>query len=281
MNIWLSPAKINLFLHILGRRPDGYHELQTIFQFLDYHDELCLESRIDPQIQLTTSMSLENNIVLKAARLLQQVSGTSLGANIILNKRIPIGGGLGGGSSNAATTLIALNQLWQLNLPESDLLELGLQLGADVPVFIKGKAAWAEGIGEKLSPIQLPEPWYVVLSPPQIVSTAEIFSAVELTRNTRPITIQEFLEGRTRNDFEPLVRKRYPQIGNAIDWLNRYAPAKLTGSGSSVFAEVATKKEAEKIVAEVPQPLTAFMAKGMNCSPLSKVASCTQSVSVN
>lgn len=276
MRTWLSPAKINLFLHIIGRRPDGYHELQTVFQFLDYYDELDFQVRSDSQIQLSSQIPIENNIILKAAQLLQQVSETTLGADITLHKRIPMGGGLGGGSSNAATTLLALNHLWQLKLPEAKLHELGLKLGADVPVFIKGKAAWAEGIGEKLSPVLLPEPWYVVVLPTQAVSTAEIFSAVELTRNTRPITIQEFLEGETRNDFEPLVRKRYPEIGRAIDWLNQYASARLTGSGSSVFAEVATKKEAEQIVAKIPQPFKAFMAKGLNCSPLLSVASYTQ-----
>lgn len=262
--IWRAPAKINLFLHIIGRRADGYHELQTVFQFLDYYDELSFEVRTDGQINLNST--IEKNLVLQAAKLLQQVSNTTLGADITLHKRIPIGGGLGGGSSDAATTLIALNQLWELNFEESFLLELAIKLGADVPVFIKGEAAWAEGLGEKLSPITLPEPWYVVIVPPHPISTTEFFSAPELTRNTRPITIQDFLEGKAllRNDFEPLIRNRYPQIANAFDWLNQYAKAQLTGSGGCIFAEFKTKTEAQLVIAEIPKPFTGFVAKGLN-----------------
>lgn len=265
INVWLAPAKINLFLHILGRRADNYHELQTAYQFLDYCDELTFRVREDRQIKLNST--IENDLVLRAARLLQERGGTSLGADISLTKRIPIGGGLGGGSSDAATTLLALNKLWDINLPETQLLELGLKLGADVPVFIQGKAAFAEGIGEKLTPISIPEPWYVVLAPPQNISTAEFFSAPELTRNTRPITIQEFLAGKTRthNDFEPLLKKLCPVVAEALDWLNHFAPARLTGSGGCVFATVETKAQAHKIAENVPKQFKAFVAKGVNC----------------
>lgn len=272
--IWPSPAKINLFLHIIGRRADGYHNLQTIFQFLDYGDELSFKLRSDDKIELTTSspeLATENNLILRAAHLLRR---NGLGVAIHLEKHLPIGGGLGGGSSNAATTLVALNKLWHLDLSSAELLSYGLQLGADVPIFINAKAAWAEGVGEQFTPITIAEPWYVVLVPPHPVSTAEFFSADELTRNTRPITIREFLDGSaTRNDFEPLARKRYPMVALALDWLNQSAPARLTGSGGCVFAAMSTEQEAQAIAAQAPKPLSAFIAKGLNTSPLLNVSS--------
>lgn len=271
--ICLSPAKINLFLHILGRRADGYHNLQTVFQFLNYCDELAFSVRTDACINLQCSLPnlpIEKNLIFRAAILLQQLSGTTLGADIKLQKKIPIGGGLGGGSSNAATTLIALNHLWQLKLKEPELARLGLQLGADVPIFIHGKAAWGEGLGEHLTPISLKEPWYVVIVPPCPVSTAEIFSSQELTRNTPPLTIQQFLAQPELmiNDCEKVVCKLYPDVAMALDWLNQFAPAKMTGTGGCLFAPVHEQNEAEAIVEQIPKPFYGFSAKGLNISPL-------------
>lgn len=279
--IWLAPAKLNLFLHIVGRRNDGYHELQTIFQLLNYCDELLFTPRTDNQIHcqvnflssLTTSsqtiINNDNNLVIKAAKLLQQFCNCPLGVDITLNKRIPIGGGLGGGSSNAATTLVALNHLWQLNLPKTQLLSLGLQLGADVPVFIHGHSAWAEGIGEKLESIDLAENWFIVLIPPVTVSTHEIFSDPQLTRTTPAIKIQTILSGQqTRNDCEIVVRQHYPLIASALDWLNQFATARLTGTGSCVFAAVGNKAQAEAIKKQIPAELSGFIAQGINKSPL-------------
>jgi len=271
---WPAPAKINLFLHIIGQRADGYHELQTVFQFLNYCDELHFTVRNDDQLHVHSTipeLAEDGNLILRAAQLLQKTCRTNLGIDVILHKRIPIGGGLGGGSSNAATTLLALNQLWQLQLTKQDLLGLGLQLGADVPIFIEGKACWGEGIGEKLTPINLPQPWYVVVIPPHPVSTAKIFSDPELTRNTPTITIQQFLDGQvgSHNDCEAIVRKHYPLIGTALDWLGQYAPARLTGTGGCVFAAVANAEQANALVAKVPAPFKAFAAEGLNHSPLS------------
>ena len=266
--IWLAPAKLNLFLHILGRRPDGYHNLQTVFQLIDYCDELQFEIQTDPNIEI--NLQITDNLVIRAARLLQQTYQCPLGAKIQLYKRIPIGGGLGGGSSNAATTLLALNQLWGLNKPMDELAELGEQLGADVPVFIKGRTAWAEGIGEQLTPISLPEIWYVVMVPPCTVSSAEFFSLSELTRNTPAITIQQFLSKQvlTRNDFEIVACKRYPLVASALQWLNQFAEARLTGSGSCVFAMFKDEGEAYAVQQQVAAPYTSFVARGIEYSPV-------------
>lgn len=274
----LAPAKLNLFLHILGRRPDGYHSLQTVFQFLDYGDDLEFSLREDGKINLISSVNITNNLILKAAHLLQELAPTRLGIDIKLIKRIPLGGGLGGGSSDAATVLVTLNHLWQLNLPRSELLNLGLQLGADVPVFIQGQAAWAEGIGEKLSPLDLNEPWYLILSPPCSIPTAEIFSTPELTRNTRPITIGNFLEDNvlTRNDFEPIVRRDYPMVAQGLDWLNQFGEGKLSGSGSSVFLALPSELEAKRIAEQTPKLFKAIIAKGLNTSPLFKMCCYTR-----
>lgn len=266
-----SPAKLNLFLHILGRRSDGYHNLQTVFQLLDYCDDMIFTRRADSEIclssnALSTMGPPEKNLVIRAARLLQQISDTTQGVDIQLTKRIPIGGGLGGGSSNAATTLMALNQLWQLGINPSVLAQLGLQLGADVPVFIQGNTAWAEGIGEILQPIELAEKWFVVLVPPCTISSAEFFLHDELTRNTPAITIQQFLSEPIviRNDFERLACNRYPMVAQAINWLSQFAPARLTGSGACVFAAVKNQDQARAIVQQTPQPLQGFAAKGVN-----------------
>lgn len=267
-----APAKLNLFLHIIGRRHDGYHLLQTVFQLLDYGDELTFSLREDQQIVCTglEEVAAENNLIVKAAKLLQHMSDTSLGIDIKLTKHIPIGGGLGGGSSDAATTLVALNHLWNLNLSKETLCELGLQLGADVPVFIHGKTAWAEGIGEQLTPLILPEKWFVVLVPNCSVTTKEIFSKTELTRDTSPITIRAFLTNSEilKNDCETVVRKNYPSIDATLKWLEQFAPSKLTGSGSCIFATFEQKEQALAVSKKIKQPWQSFIAKGINESPL-------------
>ncbi len=263
---YFSPAKLNRFLHILGQRADGYHELQTVFQLLDFGDDLTFEKRDDHQIVLIDNMGeTEKNLIVRAARLLQNTLGIQHGATIHLTKRIPIGGGLGGGSSNAATTLLALNKLWQLNLTIDELAILGLQLGADVPVFIHGNTAWAEGIGEQLTAITLEENWFVVLVPACSVATSEIYSANELTRNTPAITIRAFLSGQpTRNDCESVVRQRYPLVDSALSWLNQFAPARLTGTGCCVFAEFAQKDAALEVPQQGQHSFQGFIAKGIN-----------------
>jgi 4-diphosphocytidyl-2-C-methyl-D-erythritol kinase len=268
---WPAPAKLNLFLHILGRRPDGFHFLQTVFQFLEYGDELEFEVRDDGQILRSegpAGVPAESDLAVRAARLLQERSGTRLGAGIKLRKRLPLQAGLGGGSSDAATTLLALDRLWGTGLGRQHLAALGLELGADVPVFIGGEAAWAEGIGELLTPVDLPEPWYVVLQPDCRVATREIFQAPELTRNSAPIKIARFRSGECRNDFEPVVRSRYPQVSEALDWLGDHAQAHLTGSGACVFAAFADEAAARRVHAVLPAGWQGFVAKGCNRSPL-------------
>ncbi len=269
----LAPAKLNLFLHITSRREDGYHNLQTIFQFLDYSDIISFVLRNDGKLSCKSSaknLPPEQDLVLRAAHLLKKYSGTNLGADIEVEKKIPMGGGLGGGSSDAATTLLALNQLWQLEISLERLAELGLSLGADVPVFVYGESAWAEGIGELLSPIKLDEPWYIVIHPGCHVSTAEIFSAKDLTRDALPIKIADFLAGRTQNVFEKIVRRQYPQIEQAIDWLNKYSKARLTGTGACIFARFENRIEAETVLAKLPHKWFGFVAQGKNISPAKK-----------
>lgn len=266
-----APAKLNLFLHITGRRTDGYHELQTLFQFLDYGDELQFRRRNDGQIHLHTELpgvDPENNLIVQAARQLQRLAVCSYGVDIWLEKRLPVGGGVGGGSSDAATTLIGLNHLWKLRFEEDRLAELGLSLGADVPVFVRGRAAFAEGIGEKLTPVQPAEPWYLVLAPNVAVSTAEIFSDPLLTRDTPPIKVRTVLEGDRRNDCQPIVETRYPEVREALQWLNRYVPARLTGTGGCVFGGFPNKTEADKVSALLPETFQRFVAKGSNVSAL-------------
>jgi 4-diphosphocytidyl-2-C-methyl-D-erythritol kinase len=269
--ICLAPAKLNLFLHITGRRADGYHTLQTIFQFIDLCDELEFQRRADGEIHLrgeVPGVAPEKNLIWRAARLLQQESGTRWGADIGLDKKIPMGGGLGGGSSDAATTLLALNRLWQLDWPARRLAELGLRLGADVPVFAHGKAAWAEGIGEILTPLEnLPQPWYLVLHPGCQVPTAEIFQAPELTRNTPAIRMQNFLFASTGNDCETAVTARYPQIRAALDWLSHYGQARLTGTGACIFAAFSSREEAEQAEQKISAGWRAWVVRGLNRSP--------------
>ncbi|WP_236206904.1 4-(cytidine 5'-diphospho)-2-C-methyl-D-erythritol kinase [Pseudomonas tohonis] len=266
-----APAKLNLMLHILGRRADGYHELQTLFQFLEHGDELGFALRQDGEIHLRTDVPgvpHDSNLIVRAARRLQQESGTRLGADIWLDKRLPMGGGIGGGSSDAATTLLGLDHLWQTHLGEDRLAELGLALGADVPVFVRGRAAFAEGVGERLQPVTLPEPWFLVAVPQVFVSTAEVFTDPELTRNTPPINLRSLLEGGGRNDCQPVVEKRYPEVRNALILLNNFTAARLTGTGACVFGSFPNKDDADKVARQLPATLPNFVARGSNVSML-------------
>jgi len=269
--LWPAPAKLNLFLHVTGRRPDGYHELQTLFQLIDLCDTLAIEVREDGQIERLggpEDVPPEQDLSVRAARALQAAAGTRLGASLRVIKRIPVGGGLGGGSTDAATALLALNHLWGCGLSADALAELGLPLGADVPVFVRGFSAWAEGVGERLAPVTLPERWYVIVRPGVSVSTREVFQSPELTRNSPIITIRAFFESGGRNDCEPVVRAHWPEVAEALDWLGRYAPARLTGTGSCIFAPVASPSEAERIAARVPDKWRSFVARGLHVSPL-------------
>ncbi|WP_462381986.1 4-(cytidine 5'-diphospho)-2-C-methyl-D-erythritol kinase [Pseudomonas sp. Marseille-QA0892] len=266
-----APAKLNLMLHILGRRPDGYHELQTLFQFLDHADQIGLTPRQDGRVVLQTpieNVAHDDNLIVKAARALQAATGSTQGADIWLDKILPMGGGLGGGSSDAATTLLGLNHLWKTQVSIDDLAALGLKLGADVPVFVRGFAAFAEGVGERLEPVQPDEPWYLVIAPQVSVSTAEIFSAPELTRNTPAIKVRTVLERGGRNDCQPVVAQRYEAVRNALNWLDKFTDAKLTGTGGCVFGAFPSKAEADKVSALLPATLPGFVAKGCNVSPL-------------
>ncbi|MDH4553792.1 4-(cytidine 5'-diphospho)-2-C-methyl-D-erythritol kinase [Pseudomonas sp. BN417] len=266
-----APAKLNLMLHILGRRADGYHELQTLFQFLDHGDELGFSLRRDGEIHLRTEVPgvpHDSNLIVRAARKLRAESGCRLGADIWLDKRLPMGGGIGGGSSDAATTLLGLDHLWNLGWNEDRLAELGLSLGADVPVFVRGRAAFAEGVGEQLTPVELPEPWFLVAVPQVFVSTAEVFSDPELTRNTPPIKVRSLLEGGGRNDCQPVVEKRYPDVRNALILLSKFTSARLTGTGACVFGSFPNKGDADKVRRQLPATLPSFVAQGRNISML-------------
>jgi 4-diphosphocytidyl-2-C-methyl-D-erythritol kinase len=270
-NSWPAPAKLNLMLRIVGRRDDGYHLLQTVFQFLDFGDSLYFEPRDDGQIRRLNAIDglpQDEDLVVRAARLLQQESGSRMGVDIRLEKRLPMGGGLGGGSSNAATTLVALNHLWNTGHPVEQLAELGLRLGADVPVFVRGRTAWGEGVGERLEPVDIPEPWYLVIVPQCHVSTAEIFSARELTRNAPRTTIRDFLAGSTVNDCLPVVSRRYPEVAEALDWLGQHSEARLTGTGACVFAAFDNESSARAVLDRLPGKYTGFVARGINRSPL-------------
>jgi 4-diphosphocytidyl-2-C-methyl-D-erythritol kinase len=265
-----APAKLNLFLHITGRRADGYHNLQTLFQLLDHGDKLEFTLRDDAEIQLTPDIAgvpHEENLIIKAARALQQASGTNLGANIQLDKRLPMGGGIGGGSSNAATTLLGLNHLWGNPLSQQQLADIGVTLGADVPVFVHGKTAWAEGVGEQLQAIDMPEKWYLVATPNCHVSTAEIFSHKDLTRDTSAIKVAAFLEQGGRNDCQPLVRKLYPEVGKTLDWLSQFGRAQMTGTGASVFIAFDSENAAKAVLEKLPEDIQGFVARGVDTSP--------------
>lgn len=266
-----APAKLNLFLHITARRPDGYHCLQTIFQFLDYCDELTAELRDDGEIFCNSADALQlpmpQDLSYRAACLLKNQYAVKWGVTLRVKKRIYMGGGLGGGSSDAATTLLLLNQLWQLHLPVYELAKLGLQLGADIPIFIHGHAAWAEGVGEIITPIFLSEPWYVVIHPHCHVSTRDVFSDPELQRNCPPITLAEYHAGRAINVCESVVCRRYPEVAAALAWLQNYSAARMTGTGASVFAAFEQRAQAEQVLAQLPKQWTGFVAHGKNCSP--------------
>jgi len=269
--VWLAPAKLNLFLHVVGRRADGFHLLQTVFQFLDYADELRFTVREDGNIQRHGGLAevpAEQDLVVRAARLLQEQTGCHQGADIHLEKRLPAGGGIGGGSSDAATTLVALDRLWDLQLGTDRLTELGLSLGADVPVFVRGQAAWAEGVGEQLQPVELPEPWFLVVHPGVHVATPEIFQAPELTRDHAPITIRDFLAGAGENDCEPVVRARHPQVAQALDWLKDFGQARMTGTGACVFTSFSSQAAAAAALSQLPGHWRGFVARGCNRSPL-------------
>ncbi|MFJ1574236.1 4-diphosphocytidyl-2-C-methyl-D-erythritol kinase [Pseudomonas fluorescens] len=266
-----APAKLNLWLHIIGRRDDGYHELETVFQFLDHADQLRFALRDDDQVRLHTDVpgvDHDSNLIVRAARQLQQQSGCTQGVDIWLEKLLPMGGGIGGGSSDAATTLLGLNHLWQLGWDLDRLAALGLSLGADVPVFVRGHAAFAQGVGEQLTPVDPAEPWYVVLVPQVSVSTAEIFSHPQLTRDSLPLKMRPVPEGNSRNDCQPVVEQSYPEVRNALNLLGKYTEARLTGTGSCVFGAFPSKAEADKVLALLSETQTGFVAKGSNVSML-------------
>jgi 4-diphosphocytidyl-2-C-methyl-D-erythritol kinase len=282
---WLTvpaPAKLNLMLHITARREDGYHELQTIFQFLDYGDQLSFQARNDNELTLSpkiAGVNFEDNLIIKAARSLKSYAnsiGKDCGANIQLKKILPMGGGLGGGSSDAATTMLALNTLWQLELSLDELANIGIKLGADVPVFIKGHACWAEGVGEKITPLpDLEENWFLVACPNVHSDTREIFSHKELTRDSQILNMRHALEGQAanngRNDCMLVASKLNPEIGKTLNLLNKFGSAKMTGTGACVFLSVASENKATQVASKLPAELTTFIAKGANLSSAHKV----------
>lgn len=280
MSDWQSfpaPAKLNLFLHITGRLANGYHTLQTIFQFIDLQDTLEIRPRDDGALNLDApgfDCAAEDNLITRAAQALRQASGkASMGADIRLVKRIPAGGGLGGGSSDAATTLLALNRLWRVDWSPTRLAELGARLGADVPVFIHGQAAWAEGVGDQLTPLlDLPRPWYLVVHPGCRVPTRDMYLHPALTRNTQSVTIADFLAGRCRNDFEPVAMKSFPPVEAALQRLSVLAPTQMTGSGACIFARFEREADATKASRTLPEAWSAWVVRGLNESPARTLA---------
>ncbi|MFH0288187.1 4-(cytidine 5'-diphospho)-2-C-methyl-D-erythritol kinase [Vibrio owensii] len=279
---WPSPAKLNLFLYINGRTENGYHELQTLFQFVDHGDELTIQANNSGEITISPEIEgvpLKDNLIWKAATALQRYANCSYGAHIDLHKILPMGGGIGGGSSNAATALVALNYLWQTHLSDDELAEIGLALGADVPVFVRGFAAFAEGVGEKLSPAHPDEKWYLVVRPNVSIATADIFGHPDLTRNTPKRDLETLLNATSVNDCEKIVRMLYPEVDKQLSWLLQYAPSRLTGTGSCVFAEFSSKTEAETILAQLSDKVSAFVAQGRNVSPLKETLAEYQSAS--
>ena len=280
-NTWPAPAKLNLFLHITGQLDNGYHTLQTIFQFLDYGDSLAIDINDTAQVTLSPQVEgvpLEDNLIYRAAMLLKPMAKDNLGADITLNKILPMGAGLGGGSSNAATTLVALNYLWDINLPLEELATIGLSLGADVPIFVQGFAAFAQGVGEDLTPVSPPQPYYLVIWPGVAVSTQAIFQAPELPRNTPSLTIEQLSTAKLGNDCQEITKNRHPMVASALDWLVEYAPAKMTGTGSCVFGEFKSEQAARQALEKLPKTMHGFVAKGINTSPLAqKLAQATSS----
>ena len=272
-----APAKLNLFLHVVGRRSDGYHLLQSVFRLIDLGDALRFAPRTDGRIARAAPLAgvpEERDLCLRAARLLQEASGAGLGVEITLDKRLPMGGGLGGGSSDAATVLLALNRLWRLEWPRERLQALGLELGADVPFFIHGRNAFVEGVGERLQALNLPPAWYLVVAPPASVPTAEIFAAPDLTRDTKAIKMADFSAGWGagglfgRNDLEAVVCERYPAVARALAWLRQHAEARMTGSGACVFAPFAAEQDARAVLARMPEGMTGWVAQGLDEHPL-------------
>jgi 4-diphosphocytidyl-2-C-methyl-D-erythritol kinase len=266
-----APAKLNLFLHVVGRRPDGYHLLQTAFRLIERCDWLRFSPRSDDEVKLAKPLpgvADGDELSVRAARLLKEVGGSKQGVDIEIEKNIPVGGGLGGGSSDCATTLAVLNRLWKIDLPGDRLAELALSLGADVPFFLFGGNAFAEGVGERLAPLELPSAWYVVLIPPVAVSTREIFADSELTRNSQTIKISSFSAGFGRNDLEPVVCRRHAEVAAHLEWLRRFGDARMSGSGACVFAEFATEREARSVLSRMPAQMRGFVAKGLESHPL-------------
>lgn len=271
---WPAPAKVNLFLHIVGRRADGYHLLQTVFRFLDFGDELRFSPREDGEIVLATPLPgvpLEADLTVRAARLLRDATGIDAGVTISLTKRLPMGGGLGGGSSDAATTLLALNTLWGCGLSSAELQHLGLSLGADVPIFVHGRSCFAEGVGERFTDLVLPPAWYLVTVPGVGVPTAEIFRAPDLRRDTPAIAPADWRPGMGGNDLEPVACRLYPEVARHLEWLRARGPARMSamsGSGACCFAEFATEIEARAALAELPQGMKGFVARGLDIHPV-------------
>jgi 4-diphosphocytidyl-2-C-methyl-D-erythritol kinase len=265
-----APAKLNLFLHVIGRRSDGYHLLETLFRFIDCCDQLRFAARDDDVIKRAGAEAIlpERDLCVRAAQTLQREAGCPLGVDIFLEKRIPVGAGLGGGSSDAATTLLALNRLWEINWPRERLMQIALQLGADVPVFIFGEAAFAQGIGEQLTAYPLPPQHYVVLTPPVVVSTAEIFADPQLTRNSPPLKMSAFSMGHGRNDLEPVACRRNPVIAEHLQWLNQFGDARMTGSGGAVFAAFDSEPQAREVIERLPASMQGFVARSLDRHPL-------------
>ena len=266
---WLSPAKLNLFLHINNRRPDNYHELQSLFQMLEYGDEMMFDVTQDGHICLTPPLhgvAHDDNLIVKAAKLLQQETDTQLGANIRLHKKLPMGGGIGGGSSNAATTLVVLNHLWQTKLDIDQLTTLGLSLGADVPIFVHGRTAFAEGVGEEITAVNIPEVYYLVTTPDIHVSTSAVFQHPNLPRATPKIQWHDYTFEKTHNDCQELVCELYPNIAKTLQWLLEYAPSRLTGTGASIFSVFEHKEDALETLKKLPDGLNGFVCKGVNQS---------------
>ena len=278
-----APGKLNLFLHVLGRREDGYHLLQTVFRLIEHCDRIGVRPRADGEIRrldAVPGVAAESDLCLRAARMLKDYAlarlgpaARPLGADLALEKRLPVGGGLGGGSSDAATVLLVLNRLWDLGLGRAELLQMGLKLGADVPLFVLGENALGEGVGERLTPLPLPPAWYLVLAPQVTVSTKEIFSDAALTRNTKPLTLPPFLSGQGGNDLEPVVLRRHPEVAAHLEWLRRFGSARMTGSGACVFAEFDSEAQAAEILARLPETMRGFVARGLERHPLKDWAS--------